>query len=59
MNNFNERGADRRKTTQKRKRSGLFTRPFGDRIVISKDRRKTPIRRDEQVMIDNQGNILG
>lgn len=55
---FKERGENRRKTSQPLTDKGLFKRPFGDQILVTKNRRKETTRRNKHIVLDNYGNEL-
>ena len=57
MSEFKERGENRRKTSPVLTEKGLFKRHFGDRQVITKDRRKN-VRRGGHILYDNHGNEI-
>ena len=57
MSEFKERGENRRKTHAVLTEKGLFKRHFGDRQVITTDRRKS-VRREGFVLYDHTGNEI-
>ncbi len=54
MKDFADRKSDRRERTSAEDNTDLVPRPFGDRIVVTKNRRKA-LRREGHTVIDNDG----